>query len=412
LAYTEISACRMTGSKNLVSILDLGVQHLTGVFPPDASTPVTKGPVELVLCPDGGLVQLRQSYDLAEMYGENYGYRSGLNRSMVAHLERKSAKLEALAGVAAGDIVLDIGSNDATLLRAYRDVGQRRGGIDPSAEKFREFYPANIGLVTDFFSRESFHRLFGDGRAQLVTSIAMFYDLEQPLEFMRAVESVLDDEGIWHFEQSYLPSMLDACAYDTICQEHLEYYGLTQIKWMTDRAGLKILEVELNDVNGGSFAVTVAKAGSRRPANAESVERLIGNERARRLDEPAAYEGFRAAVHRHRDELVALVRDLRARGKTVFGYGASTKGNVLLQFCGFTAADLDCIADVNPDKRGCVTPGTHIPIVSEQEAHSRCPDYFLVLPWHFRDNLVAREREYLAKGGKMIFPLPSVAVVG
>ena len=402
----------MTGSRTLVPILDLGTQYLTGVFPRERHAAITKGPVELVLCPDGGLVQLRQSYDLAEMYGDNYGYRSGLNRSMVDHLGRKAVKLEALARPATGDVVLDIGSNDATLLRAYTNVGQRLGGIDPSAGKFREFYPANIGLVTDFFSPHAFRELFGDAKAKIVTSIAMFYDLEQPLEFMKAIAAVLAHDGIWHFEQSYMPAMLDACAYDTICQEHLEYYGLTQIKWMADRAGLKIIDVELNDINGGSFAVTAAQAESSLAPNHAAVERLLEEERSRCLDRPQAYAEFREAVCGHRDELTALVRELRRRGKKVFGYGASTKGNVLLQFCGFTEDDLTCIADVNPDKHGCFTPGTNIPIVSEAAAHAQRPDYFLVLPWHFRDNLVERERDFLRRGGKMIFPLPQLEIVG
>ena len=402
----------MTGSSELIPILDLGTQHLTGVFPRDSGVLVTKGPVELVLSREGGLLQLRQSYDLAEMYGDNYGYRSGLNRSMVAHLEAKVAKLEQLAKPGAGDVVLDIGSNDGTLLRAYQQAGQRLGGIDPSAGKFRHFYPEHISLVTDFFSAEAYKSLFGDTKAKIVTSIAMFYDLENPLAFMRAVADVLADDGVWHFEQSYMPSMLATCAYDTICQEHLEYYALTQIKWMTDQVGLEIIDVELNDINGGSFAVTAAKRGSAHHANHAAIERLLEQERAQRIDTAAAFDHFRDSVFRHQRELPELVRSLRDDGKKVFGYGASTKGNVLLQFCGLTAEDLTCIADVNPDKHGCVTPGTNIPIVSEAEAHAQNPDYFLVMPWHFRTNLVAREAEFLKRGGKMIFPLPTIEIVG
>lgn len=410
--YTEITRCRMTGSKNLVSILDLGTQSLTGVFPNAMAPRPTAGPVELVLCPDGGLLQLRQSYDLSEMYGDNYGYRSALNKSMVMHLAEKASRLQEIAKLASGDIVLDIGSNDGTLLKSYRDVGQRLGGIDPSAGKFRQFYPSNIGLVADFFSPSAFRELFGDGKAKIITSVAMFYDLESPLEFMRSISGVLADDGIWHLEQSYMPTMLDACAYDTICQEHLEYYGLSQIKWMADQADLKIVDVQLNDINGGSFAVTVAKKHSAYVPNVEAVESLLESERKRRLDKPEAYAEFRDAVQRHRTELPALIRRLRDDGKKVFGYGASTKGNVMLQYCGLTAADLTCVADVNPDKFGCYTPGTEIPIVSEQEAHAQHPDYFLVMPWHFRKNLIAREQEFLARGGKMIFPLPTIEVVG
>jgi len=410
--FRAITNCRMTGSPELVPVLDLGVQYLTGVFPRDPTVELTRGPLELVVCPNGGLLQLKHSYDSAEMYGSNYGYRSGLNQSMVGHLATKAARLEKLAAVKEGDVVLDIGSNDGTLLKAYSDVGQRLGGIDPSAGKFRDFYPPRIALATEFFSPAAFERLFGGTPAKLVTSVAMFYDLEDPLAFVEAVRDVLADDGIWHFEQSYMPSMLSANAYDTICQEHLEYYGLSQIKWMTDRAGLEVIDVELNDVNGGSFAVTVAKRGSGRVANAAPIEALLERERAQQLDRPETYAGFREAVFRHRDELRAVIHELRAAGKRVFGYGASTKGNVLLQFCGLTADDLTCIADVNPDKHGCFTPGTNIPIVSEAEAHARRPDYFLVLPWHFRSNLIERERNFLHAGGRMIFPLPRIEIVG
>jgi hypothetical protein len=410
--YREVTQCRMTGSPKLVPILDLGTQYLTGVFPKERNTDLTKGPLELVLCTDGGLLQLRHSYDAAEMYGANYGYRSGLNKSMVEHLSQKAARLETLAGVSPDDIVLDIGSNDATLLKSYTNVGQRLGGIDPSAGKFRHFYPDHIKLATEFFSVEGFRSMFGGDKARLITSIAMFYDLEDPLSFMRSVEAVLADDGIWHFEQSYMPLMLETKAYDTICQEHIEYYSLTQIKWMADRTGIEILDVELNKVNGGSFAVTVAKHGSRHQANTQAVESLLQHERELRLDTPGAYTEFVAAVSRHRLELPALIRRLRAEGMKVFGYGASTKGNVLLQCCGLTADDLTCIADVNTDKHGCYTPGTNIPIVSEAEAHAQDPDYFLVLPWHFRSNLLEREQAFLQRGGKMIFPLPIIEIVG
>jgi hypothetical protein len=402
----------MTGSPNLVPILDLGAQYLTGVFPKDRNAEITKGPVELVLCPDGGLLQMRHTYDASEMYGANYGYRSGLNRSMVAHLAAKAAKLERLVNVKSGDIVLDIGSNDATLLKSYANVGQELGGIDPSAGKFSHFYPEHIRLITDFFSADAFRRLFGQRKARLITSIAMFYDLDDPTGFMRDIAEVLANDGVWHFEQSYMPLMLDMNAYDTICQEHLEYYGLSQIKWMTDKVGLEIIDVELNDINGGSFAVTVAKPASKHSKNTQTIGKLLEEERQRELDKPSAYKKFVENVFRHRTELPALIRKLRSEGKTVFGYGASTKGNVLLQFCGLTAEDLPCIADVNPDKHGAFTPGTGIPIVSEEEAHAGQPDYFLVLPWHFRKNLLERERAFLARGGKMIFPLPTIEIVG
>lgn len=420
MAYHEVAACRLSGSRDLRSVLHLGEQALTGVFPERGDEPITRGPLELVFCPDSGLLQLHHSYDLAEMYGLNYGYRSGLNRAMVEHLERMVQMLERRIAVGscplrAGDIVVDIGSNDATLLRAYRTPGLRRLGIDPTGVKFRGFYPPDVKLVPDFFSADAYRSVFGNERARLVTSIAMFYDLEDPLAFVREVASILAPNGLWHFEQSYMPSMLAATAYDTVCHEHLEYYALRQIQWMTERAGLKIVDVGLNDVNGGSFAVTVAHAGASIAAEHNADERvaaLLRQEEELGLGSEAPYHEFAERVFRHRDELRTLVRELTASGKTVYGYGASTKGNVLLQFCGLTPDDIPVIAEVNPFKFGRFTPGTGIPIISEAEARAQRPDYFLVLPWHFRPGILAREREYLANGGRLIFPLPDVTVVG
>ena len=410
----EISSCRICNNRQLVSLLHLGEQCLTGIFPKSPDEPITRGPLELVKC-DGddacGLVQLRHSYDSAEMYGADYGYRSSLNKSMVAHLRAKVAKLTAMVPPQPGDIVLDIGSNDGTLLSFY-PPGLTAVGMDPTAAKFREFYQPHIEVIADFFSAENFKAQFGARKAKLITSIAMFYDLDEPMQFVAQVAEILDDDGIWHFEQSYLPSMLAANAYDTICHEHVEYYALAQIRWMMDRCGLKIIAVELNDINGGSFAVTVAKASSRHEEDTAAVVTMLAAEASQGLHTLAPYEAFRSRVFHHRDALLALLAELSQQGASVLGYGASTKGNVILQFCGITRAQIPCIAEVNPDKFGRFTPGTHIPIVSETEAHAMKPDCLLVMPWHFRDNLVKREAAYLQRGGKMIFPLPEIQIVG
>jgi hypothetical protein len=408
---TEIERCRASGSQTLIPVLNLGHQVLTGVFPRDASAKVTAGPLELVWCPDSGLLQLHHSYDPDEMYGDNYGYRSGLNRSMVTHLTDKVAYLQRLVPLAPGDVVLDIGSNDATTLKAYQADGIVRIGIDPTGRKFRQHYPPDITLVPDFFSVDAY-RGTACSPARIVTSIAMFYDLEDPVAFVRQVESILRDDGVWHLEQSYMPSMLRMNSYDTICHEHLEYYSLHSLKRILEAGGLRIVDVAMNAVNGGSFAVTAAKAGSRTfTANDALIDWLLSQEDRMGLSTPRPYRDFEERVFRHRDDLVRLVGTLNADGKRILGYGASTKGNVLLQFCGFTSADIPAIAEVNEDKFGCVTPGSHIPIVSEREARSMRPDYFLVLPWHFKDGIVRREREFLAAGGKMIFPFPEIEIV-
>jgi len=404
----RITRCRAGGGDHLVSVLHLGEQALTGVFPRSKDDPVTSGPLELVWCPESGLLQLAHSYDLAELYGRNYGYRSGLNASMVRHLEQKVRRLEALVWLQRGDVVLDIGSNDATLLKAYR-AGVERVGIDPTGEKFREFYPPEIVLVPDFFSLEAYGRVSAK-KAKIVTSVAMFYDLEDPVDFARQVHEVLDPDGVWHLEQSYMPSMLRMNSYDTVVHEHLEYYSLTALKRIVEEAGLQILDVQMNSVNGGSFAVTAAKSGTLRPHNV-MVAWLLEQERRMGLDTPRPFRDFEERVFRHRDDLRRLIRLLVADGKKVLGLGASTKGNVLLQFAGLGPGEILAVADVNPDKYGCVTPGTHIPIVSEEEARAMRPDFFLVLPWHFKAGIVERERELLERGGRLIFPFPEIEVV-
>jgi len=410
-AYREISHCRIDGSPNLVSVLSLGHQALTGVFPKTASEPVTVGPLELVWSPSSGLLQLKHSYDLSEMYGDNYGYRSGLNQSMVNHLSDKIAYLERLKPLNSGDVVVDIGSNDSTTLRAYRSANIRRIGIDPTGKKFAAFYPAGIDLVPEFFSAAAYASV-ESSKAKIVTSIAMFYDLEAPIEFARQIESILADDGIWHFEQSYMPSMLRLNSYDTVCHEHLEYYSLGVVKKVLESSGLRLVDVIMNAINGGSFAVTAAKADNKSiKSNQPVIDWLLEQEDRMGLHTPRPYRDFEERVFRHRDDLTRLIRTLNADGKKILGYGASTKGNVVLQFCGLTPQDIPAIAEVNTEKFGCVTPGTHIPIVSEAVARASHPDYYLVLPWHFKDGIVRREKEFLAGGGRMIFPFPEIEIV-
>ena len=205
--------------------------------------------------------------------------------------------------------------------------------------------------------------------------------------------------------------MLRANAYDTICHEHVEYYALAQIKWLADKASLTILDVERNDVNGGSFAVTLGRAGRLAPECRARVTRLLSEERRSGFDSLRPFKEFRDRVMAHKRELPERLHAIRARGESVLGYGASTKGNVILQFTDIDRALLPAIAEVNADKFGCVTPGTWIPIISETEARARKPDYFLVFPWHFRSGLIEREAAFLAAGGKLMFPLPSIEVV-
>jgi hypothetical protein len=408
--YKVLEKCRISESKNLINVLSLGNQYLTGVFPKSKEEKITIGPVDLVWCPDSGLLQMKQSYSLEEMYGENYGYRSGLNASMVKHLQNKIKTLEHLAKPKDDELVIDIGSNDATSLKAYSGY-HRKVGIDPTGNKFKEFYTGDIFLIPDFFSAFNFRKSFPKEKAKIITSIAMFYDLESPLDFVKDIELCLAEEGIWHFEQSYMPSMLKTNSYDTICHEHLEFYSLRVVQNMLEQCGLRIVDVQMNAINGGSFAVTACKSSASYKSNTPIINWMLKQEDDMGLDTIKPYREFEERVVRHKKNLIELINALVADGKKVFGYGASTKGNVLLQYCGFTAAQIPFIAEVNQEKFGSFTPGTLIPIISEQDAKALKPDYFLVLPWHFKNSILEREQEYINQGGKFIFPLPEIEIL-
>jgi NDP-4-keto-2,6-dideoxyhexose 3-C-methyltransferase len=409
--YKKVEECRICGNTELVPVVDLGEQTLTGVFPRRHDQQITRGPLRLVKCSGGadccGLLQLEHSYDLNEMYGVDYGYRSGLNDSMVRHLHGKVRKILAVADLQAGDLVVDIGSNDGTTLGAYPE-GCLLVGLDPTGVKFREFYRPDIELIPDFFSANLIAKAYPGRKAKVVTSFSMFYDLEQPIEFMREVAEVLDDEGIWVFEQSYMPTMLERDAYDTVCHEHLEYYGLSQIQWMTDRAGLKILDVEFNDVNGGSFSITAAKRASQRSAAARMIAEVLEREQQAGLADLAPYLDFARRAEKSRDALKGFLSKARSEHKTVYVLGASTKGNVILQYCNVSESDVAGVGEVNPDKFGSFTPGTLLPILPENEVLARNPDYLLVLPWHFRDFFL-NNRKF--RGRQLVFPLPTLEVV-
>lgn len=413
MLYKKIKKCRICGNEKLPVVLDLGRMALTGVFP-QMEEVVEEGPLTLVKCDDSdgkhcGLLQLAHNYDLSKLYGDNYGYRSGLNQSMVDHLGSIVKGIEKIVDLKNDDLVIDIGSNDGTLLKSYKNQHVDLVGIDPSAEKFRMFYPNHIQIIPDFFSEKLIKAK--NKNAKVITSIAMFYDLEDPTSFVQQIYNVLDMDGVWVFEQSYMPKMLENTSYDTICHEHLEYYAMKQILWMFEKVGFKVIDVELNDINGASFKITAAKKESKYKEATEQLKKLQQSEQQLKLDKIETYYTFADAVKAYNQELLTFVKNANERGEKIFGYGASTKGNVILQACNFTIRDLPYIAEVNQYKFGKLTPGTNIPIVSEEKAKSMKPDYLLVLPWHFRENIIKREAEYLKSGGKLVFPLPTIEVV-
>ena len=405
--FHKIEKCRVCGNEHLVTVLDLGEQYLSGIFPKKIDTEMPRGPLKLVKCDEEhggcGHVQLEHTYDLPTMYGDNYGYRSGLNASMVKHLKEKAEKIQKDIKLQSGDIVVDIAGNDGTFLGFFPEDCQLMS-IDPTSEKFSKYYKSNVNYIADFFSTNTFTKRFGSQKAKVITSFSMFYDLDDPCEFARQVKECLSPDGIWVLEQSYMPEMLRVNSFDTVCHEHLSYYGMRQLKYIMDKAGFTIIDYEFNDVNGGSISVVVS---SNKKECTTKLTALIGLELEEKLDTVEPWEEFASRMTDNNHKFVKIIRDLRDEGYKVAGLGASTKGNVTLQTWGITPNDILALGDVNPDKDGSFAPGTWIPI-RDEETTLAYYDAFVILPWHFKKFFVNNPK---FKGKKLIFPLPTPEVV-
>ncbi|TAL77963.1 MAG: class I SAM-dependent methyltransferase [Beijerinckiaceae bacterium] len=409
--------CRVCGCPDLTPVIDLGDQFLQGSFvkPPMQMPPIRRVPTRLVRCDVSkqedacGLLQLAHSIPPEILYA-NYWYKSGTNETMRRHL---AGIVKSAMGILSSGAkrALDIGCNDGTLL-SYIPDSFERWGIDPSDIAASIAPPVQV-INTVFPSDKAAHRL-RDLRFDLVTSVAMFYDLEDPVGFARNIEGLLEDDGIWILEMSYMPLMLEMNSFDTVCHEHLEYYSLSVLNTIMARAGLRIFKVSLNWINGGSIRCYVCKKDcfSHDTAGDNAlIRRLQVHEFQMQLDTNVPYLAFQLRIDELRTKMTELLARIHAEGRSVHVYGASTKGNVLLQWYGIDSYKVPYAADRNPDKVGALTLGTGIRIISEEESRQMKPDYYLVLPWHFKQEFLARERETILAGTKMIFPLPEIMVV-
>jgi NDP-4-keto-2,6-dideoxyhexose 3-C-methyltransferase len=418
-SLTTRTSCRICGSPDLTPVLSLGEQHIAGAFAePGGEQPVSRRiPLELVRCDMTrnqeacGLIQLRHTVPGSILY-RSYWYRSGVNQTMTRNLHEIASQAEEIVDLRPGDLVLDIGCNDGTLLDGYRASGLRYLGFDPS-DVGRYAVAKGYEVVRDFFSYEGLRLHHAEQKARVITSIAMFYDLEYPEVFVRDVEQALADDGVWVIELHYLATMLQTGQFDAIVHEHLEYYSLAVIERLLAEAGLAVVRAELNDINGGSLRLFVRRAGRFAPQgdDGDRLQRLRISEFEMALDAREPYDRFAAAAEQVRDALASLCRRLVQEGKTIHVYGASTKGNTILQYAGIDHTLIPYAADRNPDKRGSETIGTGIPIISEEESRTMKPDYYLALPWHFMDEFLDRERKFLDRGGRFIVPMPSVHIV-
>jgi len=344
------------------------------------------------------------------MYGNNYGYRTGLNLSMVNHIKDKINFLKKKFKIIKEDIVIDIGANDGTLLGFLDSKKNKLIAVDPTIKKFKKFYKKNIIKVPNFFSFGSVEKYLKNKKAKLITSIAMFYDLPKPVLFAKQIYKTLADDGVWHFEQSYSGFMIKNLSYDTICHEHLEYYSLYSVKKILDFANLKIIDVSFNNINGGSFALTVTKKCSKYLEN-KKIYKILRDEKNKKINTSYIYRQFYKRINKEKYKMISFFKKIKLERKLVIGYGASTKGNVLLQYCNISNKNIKYICDVNKDKNGCYTPGTKIRIISEKKAKELKPDYFFVLPWHFKNFILDKEKKIIRSGVKFIFPLPKFKVI-
>jgi NDP-4-keto-2,6-dideoxyhexose 3-C-methyltransferase len=396
-----ITSCRSCNHSDLVEILDLGQQHLSD-FRADKSLPPTF-PLTLLLCRNCTLVQLSETVDRENMYHDGYGYRSGVN-------EQIRANLKMLVGTGLDYVKnpqrwLDIACNDGTLLSMV-PTGVFRAGVDP-VKKFKVESQRHADLIIDDYFPSN--ELSSDLKFDVITSISMFYDLDDPNQFVSTIAEFLAPNGVWIVQQNYLVSMLRNLSFDNVCHEHIEYYSLTAMKHLIDRHNLEIIDAFEDGINGGSIITVIAHQGSRIPN--ETVEKILESENLLGVSDPQAYTEFEQKVIEISKELYTLVSSLKEQNKSIYIYGASTRGAVIWQKVGLNSDLIDFAVERQEEKFGKYFSAISVPIISELEMRKNPPDYLLVGPWFLRDSFIAREQEYLHNGGRMIIPLPKIEII-
>lgn len=414
----KIKKCRLCGNTDLISCIDIGEQYLSSIFPSNLNykNKLFRYPLDLVLCNKKnkkacGLLQLGHRFDLSSMYNA-YPYMSSTNSSMIRILEDVAKSGRALDNLGEGDVILDIGGNDGTLLSFFKNDPVTLLSIDPAKNinSLIEHLP-HYRSVKDFFTKKSYVSL-SKKKAKLIFSIAMFYHLDDPLKFSKDVAACLDDNGVWIIQMAYLPAMIKTRMYDNIVHEHAGYYGAQHMKWTMEKVGMEVFDVMENDVYGGSFRIFVKKKGNRQFPLTARYKALLKKENSEGIFKASTYHSFMAGIDKTKRDLLALCTKIKAEGKSIWIYGASTKGNTILQFCGIGKEHIDAAADSNPFKIGKYIIGSDVLIKSEAEMRAIKPDYLLALPYSFVKSFAKREDVLINSGTKFISPLPKVKIVG
>lgn len=410
MKYSIIKKCRCCNNKNLERFLNFGKMCLSTEFPPSGTKRSNKIPMDVIICKSCKLIQLRHNYELKKLYNENYGYKSGVNKTMNNHLKGITKDIEKIVKLEKNDLVLDIASNDGTLLKKYKNKNIIRFGIDPTIKKFKSEYPKNFLKHPGFFSKSAFEKKTKK-KAKCITSIAVFYDLPNPNDFVKDISRILHDKGIWIIEQSYFPKLFFNNAYDSLCHEHLTYFTYYQLNLILKKNNLRVFDMKLNEMNGGSIRFFIAKENSKFKNRIKNINKINKIEKKYFSNLDINLRNFKKNIFNSKRGLQIFIKKVQKKNKLIHLYGASTKGNIILQFCNISNKQIGFAADRNEEKWGRETPGSRIPIISEKSSRSKKPNYYLVMPWHFKKEIQKRESKFLKAGGKLVFPLPKLNVI-
>ena len=401
----SLKNCRNCKSKKIRNIFTLGKLAYTGRFPKKDTQKIKTGELNLSMCKNCNLVQLGNHFSLKYLYGPNYGYRTGINFTMTEHVKNITKYLSQITNLQNKDAVLDIASNDGTLLNFY---GKNiiKFGIDPLVNKYFKYYKNIDYKISSFFDYKKIIKKFKK-KFKIITALSVFYDLEKPNDFLKGIEKLLDINGIALIEIADLYSILKKNMFDTICHEHLEYYSTEVLIKMFKKNKLKLIDIKENDINGSSKQFYVSKNNSTYKANVKKIKKILNKEKKLKLDKLNTLFNFKKKIDLIKEKTLNSLNKLKKQKKIIHGYGASTKGNVLLQYFNIGKKYLDFVAERNPKKFNHYTPGTKIKIISEKKSRNLQPDYYFVLPWHFKKEIVKREKKIIKLGTKFIFPLPN-----
>ena len=402
--------CRNCEKNKFLKLSNIGYQPISSIFLKNKKK-IKNYSLDLFKCKICDLVQLSKIANLKDMYGSEYGYKTSVSKLMINHLKEKFIRLKKLNILKKNSNILDIGSNDSTFLNFFINTSDNLNlyGIDPSASAFIENYNKKIKIIIDFFNQKTVKQYFRNNKTikfSLITSFAMFYDVEDPNTFCRDISNILEKNGIWILEFSYFPLLLKNLTYDQICHEHVVYYTLNTFNKIIKKNNLKIIDFSINEINGGSIEVICAKKNSKHKTKNKKINEILKKEK---LITQRDYDRFNLRVETSKKNLLLFLKNQKK--SDVIGYGASTKGNVILNYCGVTNKNISYICDANPSKIGKFTPGSYIDIISKERMRKINPKYLLVLIWSFKTEVIKQEKEFIKKGGKLIFPLPVFHIV-